>query len=104
MPEKEVKPKASSAGQVLGLAVSELSEAQKKALNVSGGVKVEVATEAAARAGLREGDVIVAIANSEVLTVKQFEAVVSKIAKEKTVNVLFRRGEWGQYALIRLVP
>ena len=104
VPEKEVKPKASSAGQVLGLAVSELSEAQKKALNVSGGVKVEVATEAAARAGLREGDVIVAIANSEVLTVKQFEAVVSKIAKEKTVNVLFRRGEWAQYALIRLVP
>lgn len=104
VPEKEVKPKASSAGQVLGLAVSELSEAQKKALNVSGGVKVEVATEAAARAGLREGDVIVAIANSEVLTVKQFEAAVSKIAKEKTVNVLFRRGEWAQYALIRLVP
>ena len=104
VPEKEVKPKASSAGQVLGLAVSELSEAQKKALNVSGGVKVEVATEAAARAGLREGDVIVAIANSEVLTVKQFEAVVSKVAKEKTVNVLFRRGDWAQYALIRLVP
>ena len=104
VPEKEVKPKASSAGQVLGLAVSELSEAQKKALNVSGGVKVEVATEAAARAGLREGDVIVAIANSEVLTVKQFEAVVAKVAKEKAVNVLFRRGEWAQYALIRLVP
>ena len=104
VPEKEVKPKASSAGQVLGLAVSELTDAQKKALSVSGGVKVEVATEAAARAGLREGDVIVAIANSEVLTVKQFEAVVAKVAKEKAVNVLFRRGEWAQYALIRLVP
>jgi serine protease Do len=102
--DKEVKPKASSAGQVLGLAVSELSEAQIKELSLKGGVKVDVATEAAARAGLREGDVIVAIANSEVLNVKQFEAVVSKVAKEKSVNVLFRRGEWAQYALIRLAP
>ena len=103
-PEKEVKPKVSSAGQVLGLAVSELSEAQKKELGLTGGVRVDVATEAAAKAGLREGDVIVAIANSEVLTVKQFETVVSKVAKEKAVNVLFRRGEWAQYALIRLTP
>jgi serine protease Do len=100
--DKEAKPKASSAGQALGLAVSELSEAQLKELSLKGGVKVDVATEAAARAGLREGDIIVAIANSEVLNVKQFEAVVSKVAKEKTVNVLFRRGEWAQYALIRL--
>ncbi len=102
--DKEVKPKASSAGQVLGLAVSELTENQMKELNVKGGVKVEVATEAAARAGLREGDIIVSIANSAVLNVKQFEAIVSKVAKEKTVNVLFRRGEWAQYALIRLAP
>lgn len=102
--DKEVKPKAPSAGQVLGLAVSELSEAQMKELSLKGGVKVDVASEAAARAGMREGDIIVAIANSEVLNVKQFEAVVSKVAKEKTVNVLFRRGEWAQYALIRLAP
>jgi serine protease Do len=102
--EKEVKPKSSSAGQLLGLAVSELTEAQKKELSIKGGVKVEVATEAAARAGMREGDVIVAIANFEVLNVTQFEGVVSKVSKDKAVNVLFRRGEWAQYALIRLVP
>lgn len=100
--EKEIKPKASSAGQVLGLMVSELTEAQKKELAVRGGVKVELANEAAARAGLREGDVIVAIANSEVSTVREFEAVVSKLDKTKPVNVLFRRGEWAQYAVIRL--
>jgi serine protease Do len=102
--EKEVKPKSSSAGQLLGLAVSELTEAQKKELGIKGGVKVEVATEAAARAGMREGDVIVAIANFEVLNVTQFEGVVSKVSKDKTVNVLFRRGDWAQYALIRLAP
>ena len=62
---------------------------------------VAIATEAAARAGLREGDVILAIANTEVSGVKEFEAVLAKADKNKPINVLFRRGEWAQYALIR---
>ncbi|MDO8699468.1 MAG: Do family serine endopeptidase [Rhodoferax sp.] len=101
--DKEEKPKASSAGQSLGLVVSELSEAQKKELKIKGGVKVDAATDAAARAGLREGDVIVAIANTEVATMKEFEMAVSKLDKNKAVNILFRRGEWAQYAVIRPV-
>ena len=102
-PDREEKPKASTAVQVLGLTVSELTEAQKKELKIKGGVKVDAAIEGAARAGVREGDVIVAIANVEVASVKEFEAVVAKIEKSKTVNILFRRGEWAQYALIRPV-
>ena len=100
--EKEVKPKASSAGQAIGLAVSELTDAQKKELKVKGGVKVDAATEAAARAGLQEGDVIVQIGNVEVANVKEFEAAVTKLEKNKTLTVLFRRGEWAQYAVIKL--
>ena len=99
--DKEDKPKASSVGQVLGLAVSELTDAQKKELKIKGGVKVEAATDAAARAGLHEGDVIVAIANVEVANVKAFEIALSKLDKNKAINVLFRRGEWAQYAVIR---
>ena len=100
-PSKDDKPRASSAGQVLGLAVSELPDAQKKELKIKGGVKVDAATESAAQAGLREGDVIVAIANTEIAGMKDFEAVVAKVDRSKPVNVLFRRGEWAQYALIR---
>ena len=99
--EKEEKPKASSAGQALGLAVSELPESLKKELKIKGGVKVEAATDAAARAGIREGDVIVAIANGEVANVKEFEAALAKLDKSKPVNILFRRGDWAQYAVIR---
>ncbi len=98
---KEDKAKASSAGQSLGLVVSELTDAQKKELKIKGGVKVDVATEAAACASIREGDVIVVIANTEVGNVKEFEAAVAKMDRTKCVNVLFRRGEWAQYALIR---
>ena len=100
-PERDEKPKATAAAQALGLAVSDLTDAQKKELKMKGGVKVDAATEGAARAGVREGDVIVAIANVEVANVKEFEAAVAKVDKTKTVNMLFRRGEWAQYALIR---
>lgn len=99
--DKETKPKASSAGQVLGLAVSELTEAQKKELKIKGGVKVEVATEAAARAGLREGDVIVSVANAEISNIKDFEVAVAKVDRSKPVAMVVRRGEMAQIAVIR---
>lgn len=95
------KPRASASAQALGLAVSELTDAQKKEANLKGGVRVEAAVEAAAHAGLREGDVIVQIANTEVRSVKEFDAVMAKLDKSKAVNVLFRRGEWTQYVVIR---
>jgi serine protease Do len=99
--EPEEKPKTSSAGQALGMSVSDLTEAQKKDLKLKGGVRVDAVADGAARAGLREGDVLVAIANTEINTVKEFEAAVAKLDKSKPVNVLFRRGEWAQYAVIR---
>ena len=100
-PEKEEKPKPSSAAQLLGLSVSELSESQKKELRLKGGVKVEAAVDAAARAGLREGDVIVVLGNVEVANVKEFEAAIAKLDKNKAVSVMFRRGDWAQYTMIR---
>lgn len=100
-PTKEDKSKGSAAGQAFGLAVSDLTEAQRKELAVKGGVRVEAAVDAAARAGLREGDVILQITNNEVLSLKDFEAALAKHDKSKALNVLFRRGEWTQYALIR---
>jgi serine protease Do len=98
--EREDKPRSGTA-PALGLTVTDLSEAQKKELKLKGGVRVESAVEAAARAGLREGDVILALANVEVANVREFEALLGKLEKGKPVHVLFRRGEWAQYAVIR---
>jgi serine protease Do len=97
----EAKPPVAGPAQAIGLVVAELNDTQKKDLKLRGGVRVESVEGAAARAGLREGDVIVAIANAEVLSVKDFEQSLAKIDKTTTVNVLFRRGELAQYALIR---
>lgn len=95
------KPKASAAAQRVGLTVTELSDAQKKEFKLKGGVMVSAATDAAARAGLREGDIILAISNTEISGVKELEAVLTKVDKNKPINVLYRRGEWAQYVLIR---
>ena len=97
----DVKPPVTGPAQVIGLVVSELPDALKKELKIKGGVKVDASEGASVRAGLREGDVILAIANTEVTSVKEFDAVLAKIDKSKVVNVLFRRGEVAQYALIR---
>ncbi len=91
----------SVAAQQLGLVVAELTPAQAKELKIKGGVRVVSAEDAAARAGLRADDVIVALANTEVRSLKDFEAALAKADKAKPVNVLLRRGEWAQYVLIR---
>jgi len=98
---REEKPKASSAAQVYGLSVSELTDGQKKELALKGGVRVDSAADAAARAGLREGDIILAVGNVEVSGVKEFDAVIAKFDKTKPMSVLFRRGEWTQYAILK---
>ena len=99
--EPAQKPPASAAAKSLGLAVSDLTDAQKKELKVKGGVKVDAATDAAARAGLREGDIIMAVGNIEISNAREFESAVGKSDKSKALSVLFRRGDWAQYALIR---
>ena len=101
--DKPVSPKPSGAGQSLGLSLVDAGDDLKKELKIKGGVKVETANDAAARAGLREGDVIIAIANTEVANTKEFEAALAKADKSKAISVLFRRGELAQFALIRPV-
>jgi serine protease Do len=95
------KPPASNAAQFLGFSVSELSDAQRQELKLRGGVRVETVAEPATRAGLREGDIVMAVANTEIRNVKEFEAVLARLDKTKPVAILLRRGEWAQYTLIR---
>ena len=93
---------AAAAGKTaLGLTVSELTDAAKRELKLRSGVKVDSVDGAAARAGLREGDVILALDNTEVADLKQFLAVAAKAEKARAVSVMVRRGEWVNYLVIR---
>jgi serine protease Do len=99
--ESETKPQATAA--TLGIGVSDLSESQKRELKLKHGVRVEVAEAAAARAGLREGDVILSLDNTEISSAKQFESVVSKLDKTRAVTALVRRGDTVNFLIIRPV-
>ncbi|GAB3769769.1 DegQ family serine endoprotease [Ramlibacter monticola] len=98
----EMKPQVSPAQQQIGIVVTELTAAQKKDAKVKGGVRVEsVAEGAAQRAGVREGDIITAIGNTEIGNVKEFEAAIAKLDKSKSIPLLLRRGELASYLVIR---
>jgi len=85
----------------IGLAVSDLTDAQKRELKGKGGVRVDSTEGPAARAGLREGDLILSIDNTEVTDAKQFSTLVGKLEKTRAVSVLVRRGEFTSYVVIR---
>ena len=99
--DDDSKPESATALASLGLEVSELSDVQKKELKVAGGLRVQSVDGPAARVGLREGDLILAINNQEVANIKQAQALLAKVDKNKPVNLLVRRGEITNFVLIR---
>ncbi len=93
-----------SLAQQYGLVVAPLSDKQKRELGVRGGVRVESATDAAGRAGLAQGDIILQVGNAEINSANELEGALAKHDKSKPLNVLYRRGEWTQYTVIRMAP
>ena len=85
----------------LGLKVSDLLDAQRKELKLKSGVKVDSATGAAARAGLREGDIILSVDNIEVATVKAFQVQIAKADKAKVINLVVRRDDVVSFVLLK---
>jgi len=100
---RDNKAPVAAASKLLGLSVADLDDGAKAELKLQGGVRVVAVEGAAARAGLREDDVITAVANTEVRSVKDFEAIVAKADKSRPINVLFRRGDAASFVLIRPV-
>ena len=94
-----VKPPAAQGA--LGVAVADLTEAQRRDLKVKNGVRIETAEGPAARAGLREGDLLMSIDNTELTSAKQFDAIVGKLDKARPVTVLVRRGDTVRFVILR---
>ncbi len=93
--------KAAPAANAFGLQLGDLSDTQRKEAKVRGGVRVEGVEGAAARAGLREGDIITSIDNTEVSTAKQATALLAKLDKAKVVSMVVRREEQSSIVLVR---
>jgi len=87
----------------LGIAVSELSREQLLELQSNGGLLVEDVKGSVARsAGLQRGDVLLAIGNMPIRSLKQFEGIIKQVPQGKNVALLVRRGENASYVAIKL--
>ncbi|MDH3315562.1 MAG: DegQ family serine endoprotease [Gammaproteobacteria bacterium] len=95
-------PRQGPAQTQYGLTLSDLSEAQRGELKISGGVLVENVQGAAVRAGVRRGDVILAINNQDVPSVDQFNQIMAQFDKGRTVALLIRRGPNSLYVPFRV--
>ncbi|HWH48259.1 MAG TPA: DegQ family serine endoprotease [Burkholderiales bacterium] len=109
MPEEKVAQRPgrrdSKSGNVvarLGLTVSELSAEQRKELGIAGGLLVEDVQGAAARAGIRKGDILMALNNQDIKSVEQLTQQLNQFEKAKSVALLIRRGDGALYVPLRL--
>ena len=83
--------KGEAAKGKLGVAVRPLSPEEKKSSEIANGVVVEEVAGAAAKAGVRQGDVIVAVNNTPVKSPEQLRELIGKSGK--TVALLVQREE-----------
>lgn len=86
----------------LGIGVVDLTEEQKKQLEIEGGLLIEEVRGANVRAELQRGDIILALGNTPVVSVEQLNTVLKSIPKGRNVALLVRRGETASYIAIKL--
>lgn len=95
---KESDP--SSPGGKLGLVVREINAREARKLGINAGVVVEQVSGAAAKAGIRQGDVILAVSNQKISNTEQLRKAVE--ASGNSVPLLIQRGESQQYVVLRV--
>jgi serine protease Do len=91
-----------SAPTAYGMSLAEVSAEQKRELKIEHGVMVGEVQGAAARAGMRKGDVILAVNNQDVKSVDQFNQLMGQFDKGRIVALLVRRGTNSVYVPFRL--
>jgi serine protease Do len=97
-----IKPAPKAEANKIGLTLKELTPVQKKRLNGKNGLLVTESAGAAAQAGIRRGDVILGLNNSESQSVELFNKQISAVVAGKTVAVLVLRGESTLYVPIKV--
>lgn len=96
------KPAAKSEPNRIGLLLKEPTPQQKKKLNGKNGLIVIEAQGPVAQAGVRRGDVILGLNNTEVQSLDQFNKQLAGFAAGKTVALLVLRGENTLYVPVKI--
>ena len=97
------KSNKSDASNRIGLALRELSDNEKKQLEINNGLLVEGMRQGiASRSGIRPGDIVLGINNQDVTTVGRFNQLLSKIRKGRNIALLVRRGNTTSFITMKL--
>ncbi len=99
------KPETDSAEMIsrLGVAVSELAREQLQELQISSGLLVEAVKGASARvAGLRPGDVLLAVGNIPLRSAAQLNSILKQVPKGRNVALLVKREDSASWVAVRL--
>jgi serine protease Do len=96
------QPNVKAEANKIGLTLKDLTPAQKKKLGGKNGLLVIESTGSAAQVGIRRGDVILGLNNTEVQNVEQFNKQINAVATGKTIAVLIQRAESTLYVPIKV--
>ena len=97
-------PKASTSNVIeqLGLAVSDIDLSKLRELELESGVLIDRVAGAGEQAGLRTGDIVLALNNDDVTSVAQFKKLMESYENARSVALLIQRGAGSLYVPIRL--
>ncbi|GAB7562376.1 serine protease MucD [Methylobacillus methanolivorans] len=96
------QPDAKPESNRLGLTLRELTPQQRRSLNGRNALIVVDAQGAAAQAGIRRGDLVLALNNTEVQSLEQFTKQVNAIHAGKTVALLVQRENNTLYVPVKI--
>jgi serine protease Do len=85
----------------LGLQISDLNAEELAQNRLSSGVKVDSSAGMAARAGIREGDILIALANVPLTNARQFDELVAQLDHARPTSVLVRRGSVANFLVVQ---
>ena len=87
----------------LNIEVAALTKDQQLAAKVENGLLVKSVEEgAAARAGIRRGDILLKLNGQNIVSTKQFLNIVKKLPEDKWVRVLIQRGDSPQFIALKI--
>ncbi len=100
---KSKQSKKPNASNRIGLVLSELTEEQKKQLEINSGLLVEdMQPGIASRSGIRVGDVILGFNSKDIKSVEQFNELLNRIEIGKNIALLVKRGDMTTFITMKL--
>jgi len=96
------KERAKNEVPELGLVVSDLTAQQLKQQELQSGIRIDKVSGVGQKAGLRSGDVILALNNDDVESVEQFVKLMDQYSEARSIALLIHRGGGSLYVPIRL--